>query len=128
MTPARNAITNQQSNTDGFEKLCRDCGKTFYLHRSSSGGRWRAYDSSGNLDSEVAEWTRHRCAAALKDADEMAAILPSGLSDPIAIQRLERLVEDLQALIAQLKTRAEAVTARTEAAKRAAAEAAGAPS
>ncbi|MGH7470139.1 MAG: hypothetical protein ACRENP_19510 [Longimicrobiales bacterium] len=92
-----------ESKPNGFTMQCRHCGNAIYLH-SGTGGRWRAYEPS-NGNAEMDEWNRHRCAAALQDAEIMNLVAPAGSKPADLIPRITRLIQDFQSFIKQAEAR-----------------------
>jgi hypothetical protein len=90
-----------ESKPNGFTMHCRHCESEIYLH-SGAGGRWRAYEP-GNA--AVDEWKRHRCAAALQDAEIMSLVAPAGSKPADLIPRITRLIQDFQSFIKQAEAR-----------------------
>ena len=87
---------------NGYNKSCRDCDKPIYLHSGPS-GPWRAYDPMVG-DAETGEWNRHRCPAALQDAEIMGIVSPAGSKPGELIPKLKRLIKDFEGLVTQAET------------------------
>jgi hypothetical protein len=104
---------NQQaleSKPNGYIKQCRDCEKTIYLHRGAN-GPWRAYEAPRDLTgAEETEWVRHRCTAALQDAELLGIVGPPGSKPADFLPRLRRVVQDLSGLLKQAESRAAGAT------------------
>ncbi|MGH7460982.1 MAG: hypothetical protein ACREMA_08130, partial [Longimicrobiales bacterium] len=88
-----------ESKPNGFTMQCRHCDNTIYLH-SGAGGRWRAYEPNYGK-TELDEWNRHRCAAALQDAEIMNLVAPPGSKPADLIPRITRLIQDFQSFVTQ---------------------------
>ena len=86
----------------GFTMQCRHCDGPIYLY-GGTGGRWRAYEPPG--DAELDEWNRHRCAAALQDAEILSIVAPASTKPADLIPRISRLVHDFQGIIQQVESR-----------------------
>jgi hypothetical protein len=95
------------SKPNGFVKPCRDCESMIYLHRGPS-GPWRAYEPAINEDAD--EWNRHRCTAALQDAEILSIIAPPGSKPQDLIPKIRRLIQDLQGFSEQAERRLEVPT------------------
>ncbi len=87
----------------GYLKRCRECENTIYLHRGTN-GPWRAYESPVGKP-EDHDWARHRCAAALQDAELLGIVAPPGSKPADLIPRVKRMIADLQEILTQMETR-----------------------
>ena len=92
-----------ESKPNGFTMKCRACDNPIYLH-SGMGGRWRAYEPA-RANAEPDEWNRHRCTAALQDAEIMNLVAPAGSKPVDLVPRMHLLVRDLQSFIKQAEAR-----------------------
>jgi hypothetical protein len=90
----------EDSKPNGYTKRCRDCEKDIYLHRGPT-GPWRAYEPAADPTGLEGEWVRHRCTAALQDAEIMHIIAPAGSKPADLVPRLKRLIKDFSALVEQ---------------------------
>ena len=99
----------------GYNKRCRECEAMIYLHRGTN-GPWRAYDPPVGRP-EDHDWARHRCAAALQDAELLGIVAPPGSKPADLIPRLKRMISDLQEVLGQMESRQEAAQAAAQAAK-----------
>jgi hypothetical protein len=97
------AKTGGDVKPGGYLKTCRDCGQTIYLHRITS-GPWRAYEPPV-ADPQDHDWARHRCAAALQDAEMLGIIAPPGSKPGEVIPRVKQVITDLQQILEQIESR-----------------------
>lgn len=99
-----------ESKPNGYTKTCRDCDNTIYLHRGPT-GPWRAYDlPAETVVGEEVEYVRHRCPAALQDAEIMHIISPAGTKPGDLAPKLKRLITDFQTVVEQAEARNAPVT------------------
>ena len=110
------------SKPSGYRKKCRDCDKPIYLHRGPS-GPWRAYDPLPADAPPDTDYTRHRCSAALQDAEIMGIIAPAGTKPADFIPRLKRVIKDFQGMVDDAEKDKAAAEAAAAAAAAAAASA-----
>lgn len=117
----------EETKPNGYTKKCRDCEKDIYLHRGPT-GPWRAYEPATDPEAEMGDWIRHRCTAALQDAEIMHIIAPAGSKPGELIPKLKRLLKDFEVIVTQAeRTQAErAETLRIESEQKAAAASAAA--